>query len=253
MTKALSIYKKMKQTYTIKGMTCGGCKTSVEKHLSSIELVTNVEVFPEIEEVTITFKHPVSIDIFKRVLPEKFSLFEKSHKSSIQDISSISEKGQDASKAKQLQPLFIILFYLAMAVIFLNYKDWNSREMMFDFMGLFFIVFSFFKMLDLKNFPISFSMYDPLAKKIRFYGWIYPFIEVFLGLLFLMRIKLLSALVITIIILGITTIGVIKTLVNKKNIQCACLGTALKLPMTEATLIENALMLSMSIFLVLNL
>ena len=108
-------------------------------------------------------------------------------------------------------------------------------------------------MLDLKNFPISFSMYDPLAKKIRFYGWIYPFIEIFLGLLFLMRIKLLSALVMTIIILGITTIGVIKTLVNKKNIQCACLGTALKLPMTEATLIENALMLSMSIFLVLNL
>ena len=124
--------------------------------------------------------------------------------------------------------------------------------MMFDFMGLFFIVFSFFKMLDLKNFPTSFSMYDPLAKKIRFYGWIYPFIETLLGLLFLMRIKLLSAVVITIIILGITTVGVIKTLMNKKKIQCACLGTVLKLPMTEATLIENTLMLSMSIFLVLS-
>ena len=123
---------------------------------------------------------------------------------------------------------------------------------MFDFMGLFFIVFSFFKMLDLKNFPTSFSMYDPLAKKIRFYGWIYPFIETLLGLLFLMRIKLLSAVVITIIILGITTVGVIKTLKNKKKIQCACLGTVLKLPMTEATLIENTLMLSMSIFLVLS-
>ena len=107
-------------------------------------------------------------------------------------------------------------------------------------------------MLDLKNFPTSFSMYDPLAKKIRFYGWIYPFIETLLGLFFLMRIKLFSAVVITIIILGITTVGVIKTLMNKKKIQCACLGTALKLPMTEATLIENTLMLSMSIFLVLS-
>ena len=123
---------------------------------------------------------------------------------------------------------------------------------MIDFMGLFFIVFSFFKMLDLKNFPKSFSMYDPLAKKIRFYGWIYPFIETLLGLLFLMRIKLLIAVVITIVILAITTVGVIKTLMNKKKIQCACLGTALKLPMTEATLIENTLMLSMSIFLVLS-
>ena len=242
----------MKQTYTIKGMTCGGCKTSVEKHIGGVEFVTNVEVSLEMEEVTITLEHPISIDIFKKVLPEKFNLFEKSYKSRIQDISSISEKEQEVSKVKQLQPLFIILFYLATTVIFLNYKDWNSREMMFDFMGLFFIVFSFFKMLDLKNFPTSFSMYDPLSKKIPFYGWVYPFIEIALGLMFLMRFELNIALYVTIVILGITTFGVTKTLMNKKNIQCACLGTALKLPMTEATLIENALMLSMSIFLVLS-
>ena len=242
----------MKQTYTIKGMTCGGCKSSVEKHLGSIEFVTNVEVSSEIEEVTITLEHPVSIDVFKKVLPKKFNLFEKPNISSTHKITSISEKVQEDSKVKQLQPLFIILFYLATTVIFLNYKDWNSREMMFDFMGLFFIVFSFFKMLDLKNFPTSFSMYDPLSKKIPFYGWIYPFIEIALGLMFLMRFELNIALYVTIVILGITTFGVTKTLMNKKNIQCACLGTALKLPMTEATLIENALMLSMSIFLVLS-
>ena len=242
----------MKQTYTIKGMTCGGCKPSVEKHIGGVEFVTNVEVSLEMEEVTITLEHPISIDIFKKVLPEKFNLFEKSYKSRIQDISSISEKEQEVSKVKQLQPLFIILFYLATTVIFLNYKDWNPREMMFDFMGLFFIVFSFFKMLDLKNFPTSFSMYDPLAEKILFYGWVYPFIEIALGLMFLMRFELNIALYVTIVILGITTFGVTKTLMNKKNIQCACLGTALKLPMTEATLIENALMLSMSIFLVLS-
>lgn len=242
----------MKQTYTIKGMTCGGCKSSVEKHIGSIEFVTNVEVSLEMEEVTVTLEHPVSFGILKKALPEKFNLFEKSHKSSSQDISLISEKGQEDSKVKQLQPLFIILFYLATTVIFLNFKDWNSREMMFDFMGLFFIIFSFFKMLDLKNFPTSFSMYDPLSKKIPFYGWVYPFIEIALGLMFLMRFELNIALYVTIVILGITTFGVTKTLMNKKNIQCACLGTALKLPMTEATLIENALMLSMSIFLVLS-
>ena len=242
----------MKQTYTIKGMTCGGCKSSVKKHIWGVEFVTNVEVSLEMEEVTVTLEHPISIDILKKALPEKFNLFEKSHKSRIHDISSISEKGQEASKAKQLQPLFIILFYLATAVLFLNYKIWNSREMMFDFMGLFFIIFSFFKMLDLKNFPTSFSMYDPLAEKILFYGWVYPFIEIALGLMFLVRFELNIALYVTIVILGITTFGVTKTLMNKKNIQCACLGTALKLPMTEATLIENALMLSMSIFLVLS-
>ena len=90
-------------------------------------------------------------------------------------------------------------------------------------------------------------MYDPLAKVIPAYGWVYPFIELALGLLFLMRVQITLALVVTILILGVTTIGVTKTLLDKKNIRCACLGTALKLPMTEATFIENFIMLIMAI------
>ena len=124
---------------------------------------------------------------------------------------------------------------------------------MMDFMGLFFIVFSFFKFLDYKNFPNSFSMYDPLAKNIPIYGWIYPFIETILGMMFLSRINIILSLVLTIGILGITTIGVIKVLYNKENIQCACLGTAIKLPMTIATLIENGIMIVMAIITIIQL
>jgi hypothetical protein len=124
---------------------------------------------------------------------------------------------------------------------------------MFDFMGLFYIVFSFFKMLDLKGFPDSFRMYDPLAKKIPIYATIYPFIETALGLMFLMRLEINIALWVTLVILGITTIGVTKTLLDKKSIRCACLGTALKLPMTEATFIENAIMIVMAILMLTNI
>ena len=101
-------------------------------------------------------------------------------------------------------------------------------------------------MLDLKGFPESFSMYDPLAKRLPIYGWIYPFIETALGIMFLMRYEVNIALVITLVVLGITTIGVTKTLIDKKSIRCACLGTALKLPMTEATFIENTIMIVMA-------
>ena len=66
---------------------------------------------------------------------------------------------------------------------------------MLDFMGLFYIVFSFFKFLDLKGFPESFKMYDPVAKVVPIYGWLYPFIELALGLLFLMRIQIPIALI----------------------------------------------------------
>ena len=90
-------------------------------------------------------------------------------------------------------------------------------------------------------------MYDPLAKRVSVYGWIYPFIETALGLMFLMRFEIEIALIATLIILSITTVGVTKTLLDKKSIRCACLGTALKLPMTEATFIENAIMIVMAI------
>ena len=134
----------------------------------------------------------------------------------------------------------------------MNYNNWNPSEAMLDFMGLFFIVFSFFKMLDLKGFPKSFRMYDPLAKRLPLYGWIYPFIETTLALMFLLRFEVKIALVITLIVLGLTTIGVAKTLLDKKSIRCACLGTVLKLPMTEATFIENIIMIVMAIIMLTN-
>ena len=134
----------------------------------------------------------------------------------------------------------------------LNFKNWNSTEAMLDFMGLFYIIFSFFKILDIRGFSMSFRMYDPLAIKVPLYGSIYPFIEIFLGVMLLMRIEVKVALILTIIILSITTIGVTKTLINKTKINCACLGTTLKLPMTEATFIENAIMLIMAIMLIIQ-
>ena len=94
-------------------------------------------------------------------------------------------------------------------------------------------------------------MYDPIAKKVPFYGWLYPFLETALGLMFLIRFQVDIALIVTLVILSITTIGVTKTLLDKKAIQCACLGTALKLPMTEATFIENAIMIIMALIMLI--
>ena len=77
-------------------------------------------------------------------------------------------------------------------------------------------------------------------------------IETILGFMFLFRVQLFTAIFITIFLLSITTYGVIKTLRNKKEIQCACLGTALKLPMTKATFIENFIMIIMAVWMIIN-
>ncbi len=237
----------MKHTYTVTGMTCNGCRTSVEDKLNAIPEVKNASVSLETSEATIEMSEHISIEKLQKALSDKYIIAEKNIFNA--NTVNVSEEKGDL---EQLFPLFLIFGYIIIASILLNFKPWNANGFMLDFMGLFYIVFSFFKLLDLKGFPESFKMYDPLAKVVPIYGWIYPFIEVVLGLLFLMRFQIPLALIVTLILLGITTIGVTKTLLDKKSIQCACLGTALKLPMTKATFIENSVMIIMAVIMLIK-
>jgi len=244
----------MKHTYKISGMTCGSCKASVEKSLNNLDEVTNVVVNLENEEAIVTMNSPIEVETLQKALSSKYIISIKDRKNVFALIENSNfDIEEEKSKLQQLKPLLLIIFYIAVASILLHYKNWSWSEFMLDFMGLFYIVFSFFKMLDLKGFSESFKMYDPLAKRIPIYGWIYPFIETVLGLLFLMRFELNIALIVTLFVLGITTIGVTKTLLDKKSIKCACLGTALKLPMTEATFIENAIMIIMALLMLIRI
>ncbi|MFD2725320.1 heavy metal translocating P-type ATPase [Hyunsoonleella rubra] len=243
----------MKHTYTITGMTCNGCKASVEKALKGIPEVKNASVDLEASEATVEMSERISINILQKALSDKYTITEKNifnvrHTSKAEEIPIAI-----GSELRQLFPLFLIFGYITIASVLLNRNPWDINSFMLDFMGLFYVVFSFFKLLDIKGFPVSFRMYDPLAKVVPVYAWIYPFIEVELGLLFLLRFEIEIALIVTLVILGITTIGVTRVLLDKKTIQCACLGTALKLPMTKATFIENSIMIVMAIIMLVNL
>ncbi len=241
----------MKHTYTVTGMTCNGCKVSVEKALQSVDYVETISIDLATSEATITMANHISTETFQKALSNKYQISEKKEKNVFDSTS--TQMDEEKSDLQQLFPLFLIFGYITVAAILLNINPWNGNAFMLDFMGLFYVIFSFFKLLDLKGFPESFKMYDPLAKVVPAYGWIYPFLELALGILFLMRIQIPIALIATLIILGITTIGVTKTLLDKKSIQCACLGTALKLPMTKATFIENTIMIVMAIMMLVNL
>jgi len=235
----------MTHTYTVTGMTCNGCRIGVEDKLGRIPGVVKATVNLEKSEAEIEMKTHISTGALQNALGDKYKIYEKNDM-----LSMPMEEVEEKSEWRQLFPLFLIFGYITAAATLINRNPWNGEGFMLDFMGLFYIVFSFFKMLDLKGFPDSFRMYDPLAKKVPVYATVYPFIETTLGLMFLMRFEISIALYATVIILGLTTIGVAKVLLDKKSIQCACLGTALKLPMTKATFIENTIMIVMAVAMI---
>jgi len=228
----------MEKTITISGMTCENCENYIRKKITSLPNVKKVIVSLENSNATIYSNSYINIQYVQKTLGYKYLV-------------SDSLKIKKESKLRQLKPLFLILGYLIFGTYYLNQNDFNVEKVMIDFMGLFFIIFSFFKFVDYTTFPLSFSKYDPLAKKSISYAKAYPFIELTLGLCFLFEWKVQIVSFITFCVLTNTTIGVIKSIFNKKEIECACLGTSMKLPMTEATLIENIVMISMALGLMI--
>lgn len=239
----------MQHTYKVTGMTCNNCVATVTESLNAINNITNVIVNLEKQEVTINMTKHIPTAVLQKSLPDKYTISEKKETNVFNNSKDIQT---EKTELQQLFPLFLIFTFILGASVLLNFKPWNVSQFMLDFMGIFFIVFSFFKFLDLKGFTTSFKMYDPLAKMLPAYSWVYPFIELLLGILLLMRIEIPLALIITILTLGITTVGVTKSLLSKQAIKCACLGSVLNLPMTKATFIENTIMLIMAITMLIK-
>lgn len=227
----------MKSSYHIIGMTCMGCQKTVSEKINTIAGVEAVDVALDSGLAVIQSKRSFTLEELSQALGTKYV------------VSDIPQDNPMAkySKLKQLTPLFLIFTYLIVGTLFLSYQlQVDPERGMQIFMGLFFIVFSFFKFLDYKGFPDSFKRYDPLAKRIPAYAILYPFLETALGVAFLGSWQLPIVLTLTLGVLSFTSFGVLRALAQKEEIECACLGTVLKLPMTEATLIENGIMLIMA-------
>jgi hypothetical protein len=119
-------------------------------------------------------------------------------------------------------------------------------ETMRYFMAGFFLVFSFFKLLDIQAFATAYARYDLLAMRWPSWGLIYPFLELALGVAYLTNFNPQLTYWLTIGIMGFSAIGVIQAVANNTQIQCACLGTVFKLPMSTVTIIEDVGMVVMA-------
>ena len=75
------------------------------------------------------------------------------------------------------------------------------------FMAAFFLTFSFFKLLDVPAFAFSYSTYDVLARRWLGWGYVYPFLELSLGILYLVNIYPIFTNAATFVVMGLSTVG----------------------------------------------
>lgn len=137
------------------------------------------------------------------------------------------------------KPLIIVLGFCLIMSLASNYAYFNFYAIMYAFMAYFFILLALFKFFDLQGFADGFQTYDLIAKKFKVYGYIYPFIELFLGLGYLMQADLWLVNWATLIVMVVSGISIVKSLLSGQKIKCACLGTALNVPLSSISALEN--------------
>jgi len=137
----------------------------------------------------------------------------------------------------------IVIVVLAMLAAFakqVHYAPgWSGMMWMHDFMGFFLVMFSMFKFFDLGGFADGFQMYDLLAKRVRAYAYVYPFLELGLGLGYLAHWQPVFIYWATIVLLGFGSLGVFSALAKGLDLNCACMGTVLKVPLSTVALVED--------------
>lgn len=142
---------------------------------------------------------------------------------------------------KEYAKFALILLVITLISLFLHsvYGVGGIREFLRWFMGVFFIVFAAFKFIGYQMFVMMFAGYDIVAKRIKPYAYVYPFVELGLGILYLADTAPLSRDLMTVFIMGIGTIGVAQEINKRSGIHCACLGNVIKLPLSTVSLVED--------------
>jgi copper chaperone CopZ len=168
-----------------------------------------------------------------------------------------------ASFLQTYRPLLLIVAYLLAGSLLIQIglhadhgmsiaQSISGHETMRYFMAGFFLTFSFFKLLDLTAFANAYASYDVLAARWHGWGYAYPFVELALGLAYLANFQPVFTNWATLLIMGFSAMGVMRAVLSQSKIQCACLGTVFKLPMSTVTIVEDLGMVLMAAWMLFS-
>ena len=229
--------------FKIYGMTCSSCALIIKDAFKKITDEKNISINHLTGEGLIESENEIQISQLTEAI-------KKYPKYSIELFTENEEKKEkEQTWFMTYKPVLLLFFYITSLSLIVAFKssEFDVHLAMNTFMAGFFIAFSYFKLLNLKAFADSYSMYDIIAKRIKSWGYIYAFVELLLGLLYVLNFNPVFLNWFTMMLMTVSLIGVLISVLNKKKIQCACLGTVFNLPMSTLTIVEDSLMIVMSL------
>lgn len=106
------------------------------------------------------------------------------------------------------------------------------------------------KLRDVSGFATMFLNYDLLARRWVPYGKVYPFAELFAGVLMISGALIWLAAPVALIIGGIGAVSVFKAVyIDRRELKCACVGGDSNVPLGFVSLTENLMMIGMAVWM----
>ena len=163
-------------------------------------------------------------------------------------------KDKDAVTYRPVIVLFAVAALLAIAVTWLVLDTLFTGQTIAWFIAISMVLLGLQKLQDIEKFATMFLNYDLLAQRFVRYGYVYPFVETGAGLLMLMGVLTWLSAPAALIISSIGAASVFKAVyIDKREIKCACVGGDSKVPLGFVSLLENLMMIGMSLWMLSRL
>ena len=233
----------MNEVYKVSGMTCDGCANSIKEALESNKLISSVNISLENENINISSDKSFTVNELNSLIENlgNYKIYEEN----------IFSKIIEYFSSKKTLLLALSLVLISSLSLHIGEDNFELNEWMVSYMGIFFLLFSFLKLIDVKGFSGSFKKYDLISKIIPSFAITYPFIELFLALTFLSGYFLITSYIMTLLFMTSQFFGVFISLQKKEVIKCACMGSSINIDISTLTLIENLVMILMSSYMII--
>ena len=156
--------------------------------------------------------------------------------------------------AKSYRPViavFVIAAGLAAAVSQATFGSPLTLRAAEWFIAFSMAILAMLKLQDVQKFATMFLGYDLLARRWVPYAFLYPFAEALAGVLMAGRILPWLSIPLALFIGSIGAISVFYAVyIQKRELECACVGGSGKVPLGFVSLTENVMMVAMAIWMI---
>ena len=162
----------------------------------------------------------------------------------------LAVRDPDAVSYRPVIAVFVVAALMALAATYVADGTLVSWRAVTWFIAFSMCVLALLKLQDLESFATMVLNYDLFARRVVRYAYVYPFAELLAGVLMISGRLMWLAIPVAAFIGTVGGASVFKAVyIDRRELKCACVGGASRVPLGFVSLTENVMMVAMALWM----